>query len=90
MTNKKFTKKIGQQGSTMQNIRMIELQNQMLDKISGFYDKLKGDGVPPEQITAIFGGMGATSKEEEIETEEDEQEKQDETEKNILISKMKK
>jgi len=62
----------------------------MLDRINNFYDKLKADGVPPEQITAIFGGMGTSSEEEEIEIEEDEPEKTDKTDNNILVSRLKK
>lgn len=70
MSNKNV-KKIGGQGSIASQIKLLELNNNMLDKLSGLYHEFKQDGFSKEQIANMFGGMGGG---EDIEDDEEEEE----------------
>ncbi len=63
------------QGSASVNkqIRMLELNNSMLENLRGLYHEFKDDGFTHGEISGMFGGMGAFTGEEEEEEEEEEE-----------------
>ena len=61
-------------GSINKQIRMLELNNAMMENLRGLYHEFKEDGFTHGEISGMFGGMGAFAGGEEEEEEEEDKE----------------
>ena len=61
-------------GSISKQIRMLELNNAMMENLRGLYHEFKDDGFTHGEISGMFGGMGAFTGEEEEDEEEENKE----------------